>query len=94
MNIRYFTVEEARSIVNEEHEDWALVEGKMVHHHKQIGSFKDIFLHIPSGKHYSFEYDRGTGDWCEPAPYEWDSNPTAVEVNQVVVTTTEWVAKI
>lgn len=84
------TAEEAKDIVLEDHADWNTIESNMLYHHKQIGSYKDIILHVPSGKHYCFEYDRGTGEWAEPEPYEYVKEVTVSEVEKVEVVTFEW----
>lgn len=84
--------EEAELIVGEDHEDWKLVEEEIVDQRRWVTVFDGVFLHKPSGKHYSVEYEKGSTECQDDTEYFYGDEIDFQEVELKEVVTKAWVA--
>lgn len=82
--------EEAIQIVQEDHFDWELIEEEMVDQRRWVTVFEGIFLHKPSGKHYSVSYERGSTE-SQESEYFYGKEIEFQEVEQKEVMKKVWV---
>lgn len=82
--------EEAEQIVGEDHKDWKLVEEEIVDQRRWVTVFDGVFLHKPSGKHYSVSYEKGSTE-CQDSEYFYGKEIEFQEVEQKEVMKKVWV---
>lgn len=87
------TSEQGRAIVYGDDNDWDEVSGtrQIIENTRWSIVHEAIFLHKPSGKHYSLVWSRGATEQQDESPFEYDE-PEPVEVELKEVTRMEWVA--
>lgn len=83
--------EEAELIVGEDHDDWKLVYEEIVDQRRWVTVFDGVFLHKPSGKHYSVSYEKGSTE-CQDSEYFYGAEIDFQEVESKEVVTKAWVA--
>ena len=86
------TREQGREIVRNEHFDWIQVgEETITGQRRWVTEIEAIFKHAPTGKHYLFDWERGsTESQDDTEPFEYD-DPHPVEVELREVTKMEWI---
>lgn len=83
--------EEAERIVGHDHEDWKFVEEEIVDQRRWVTVFDGVFLHKPSGKHYSVSYEKGSTE-SQETEYFYGDEIEFQEVELKEVITKVWVA--
>ena len=83
--------EGAIQIVREDHEDWDRIEERIVDQRRWVTVFEGIFKHMPSGKHYSVSYEKGSTE-CQDSEYFYGKEIEFQEVEQKEIVTKAWVA--
>jgi len=92
------SVEEAEMVVNEDYCDWEPVKGteEIYDQGRWTTSFTGVFKHVPTGKHYIFDWTRGSTecqDGQELFPFcDNDNNIEVQEVEEKEVLVKQWVA--
>ncbi len=86
------TAEEAREVVWDESADWEHVPGTthIIDQRRWVTVLDAVFKHKPTGKFYSLSWERGSTEYQECLPFEYDG-PVLEEVELREVVTTEWV---
>ena len=86
------TQEEGREIVQDDHEDWKIVENtkNIVDHRRWAVEYEAVFCHVPSGKHYKLAWEAGATENQDTDPFEFE-NPAPIEVVQEEQTCKVWV---
>ena len=86
------TEQEARDIVNEDHEFWrAETSEQIIDHHRWSVSIQRVFKHTPSGKFYEFLWMRGATEQQWEEPFEGEKEVEVVEVKSVEKVVIDWV---
>jgi hypothetical protein len=68
-----------------------LIEEEMVDQRRWVTVFEGIFLHKPSGKHYSVSYERGSTE-SQESEYFYEDEIDFQEVESKEIITKAWVA--
>lgn len=87
------TGKQARDIVYEENEDWEEVFGtqKTTGHSRWAVNYTGIFRHIPTNKHYRFNWRKGATEYQDEKPFEYDKEVEVEEVELKEVMVKKWV---
>lgn len=83
--------EEAIDVVLDDHEDWKSISETMVDQRRWETDYEGIFQHIPTGKHYSVEYSKGSTE-CQDTELFYDDEVEFLEVVEREVMVKTWVA--
>ena len=91
MNI---SVEDAREIAWDEHEDWEQVLEEITGQSRWSIDYMGICKHKPTNKTYRFYYSRGATESQDEEPYQYDDGEIdVIEVEQKEVSVMQWVDK-
>ena len=78
------TPEEARDIVCQSSKDWRRAsDEEMVDQRRWVTVFTAVFKHLPTGKHYDFNWEQGSTEMQEQDPYEDDTEVIVYEVKLI-----------
>lgn len=83
------TVEEARSIINDDCEGWEKVESKITGHIRWSICYEEIYKF--EGRFYKFCFRRGATEQQDERPYEFDKTVQVSEVFEKEVLTKVYV---
>lgn len=95
------SAEEARDVIWGDSEDWKAVSDKQIEDQRcwvtvfsrvfqRVTVFSRVFQHIPSGKYYEFCWEKGSTEYQEQQPFEYEEFVEPVEVHKVAVTVEKW----
>ncbi len=84
MPIIALTPEEARDIVCRSSKDWRRAsDEEIVDQRRWVTVYSAVFKHLPTDKHYDFNWEQGSTEMQEQDPYEFDTVVTVHEVKLV-----------
>ena len=87
-----FTPSDACKIVDQRHPDFKTVSSTVDDNSRWSLHKTDIFLHIPTGKHYLVNYSVGATEMQDEAPFEYHTGDVVFqEVVEKEVLVKQWV---
>lgn len=85
------SAEVAREVIYGDNEDWKEVTKSITSRSRWSIFYEGVFLHVPSNKHYWFNWSVGATEQQDEIPYEFDKEVEPVEVRPVEKVVTDWV---
>lgn len=86
------TPDEARDVVFDCHEDWKCVDGPNTNGHSRWSvRYEGVYQHIPTNKHYLFEWSKGATESQDEQAFQYDKEVEPKLVERKAVTVMQWV---
>lgn len=93
MIVHLIQKEEAERIVNDEHNDWEVVDTTIIGKARWSIRYRGIYKYIPTEKFYRVEYSLGATELQDDQELFYGDNIEFIEVIQYEVTVKQWVVK-